>query len=266
MPRQIRSEILTEIATLYNELPTVHCKGCGSCCVSPTCTAAEFIYLMDGILTTRSDNEIRSMITAPVEVHPEYSGNTICTFLKNGKCSIHPIRTGACRLFGIPALSYMNIKDMVYCKNEVTATGTTTDIDAINQWLYRLVELNRKLHPLGTAPWYHVGFNVECWLDLYFDDSLTQEYFVNLRNSMRKSFDLMRFAKDYKPRTNLHKKVITVERFSSEIDNGNAPLLKELLLDIRDGYPLTGTWFREEAEAFLAEIGKSGQPVKHNGK
>ena len=260
----IKSEILSEIDALYDELPTVHCKSCGRCCVSPTCTVAECIYLFDGILKTWSERVIRSMITAPVKVHPDYPGNNICTFLKDNKCGIHQLRTGACRLFGIPTLSHMNIKDMVYCKNGVTATGSTTDIDAINRWLYRLVELNRKLHPLGTGPWYHVGFNIECWLDLYFDETLTQEYFIDLRDVMRTTFDLMRFAKDYMPRTGLHKKIVTVERFSSEIDYGNAALLKALLLDIRDGYPMTGTWFREESEAFLAEIDKTEQPVKHD--
>lgn len=254
-----RPEILTEIATLYSELPTVHCKGCGGCCVSPTCTVAEFIYLMDGILKTWSDEKIITALTSPVRQHPDYPGNNVCTFLKNGRCSIHHNRTGACRLFGIPALSHMNVKDMVYCKNEVTATGATTDIDAINRWLYRLVELNRKLHPLGTAPWYHVGFNIECWLDLYFDETLTQKYFTDLRDTMRLYLDLVRFAPDYRQQTGLHDKIKAVERFSAEIDTGNAPLLKRLLLEIRDEYPLTGSWFFEEVEAFLTAIEKSQQ-------
>lgn len=266
MPNPVYSEILAEIEQLYSELPIVHCKGCGGCCVSPTCTVAECMCLFDGIVKTWSNREILSMITAPVAAHPDYPGNNICTFLENNRCHIHRLRTGACRLFGIPALSHMNINDMVYCKNSVTTTGSTNDIDSINRWLYRLVELNGKLHPLGTAPWYHVGFNIECWLDLYFDETLTQEYFINLRDVMRSSFDLMRFAKDFKPRTGLHEKIITVERFSSEIDNGNASLLKKLLIDIRDNYPLTGTWFSEETEAFLAEIDKSAHSTENSAR
>ena len=257
MPSTSKPDLLAAIENLYSELPTVHCKGCGTCCVSPTCTVAEFIYLMNGILKTWSNDDIQTIITTPVNAHPEYPGNNVCALLAKNKCGVHPLRTGACRLFGIPALSHMHIKDMVYCRNEVTATGSITDIDAINKWLYRLIELNRTLHPLGTAPWYHVGFNIECWLDLYFDETLTQEYFINLRDTMRSSINLMRFAPHYHQRTGLHDKIISVERFSAGITSGDTAFLKLLLIDIRDSYPLTGTWFIEEAEAFLAEIEES---------
>ena len=52
------SEIIIATESLYQQLPTVRCKKCSSCCVSPTCTVAEFIYLMNDITDCLNDDEI----------------------------------------------------------------------------------------------------------------------------------------------------------------------------------------------------------------
>lgn len=246
--------LLGQIEALYRELPTVHCKGCGRCCVSPTCTLAEFIYLAATMNRCLQEKEINSALTSPVQLHKTCEGNIHCLFLKNGTCTIHPSRTGACRLFGIPSLEKMNINDLVVCTHAVTATGRNVTKKSLMQWLRRIIALNLSLFPLGTPPYFIIGMNLECWFDIYFDEPYPQPFFSGIQKTMAAHLDLSRFAPTYRQRTGIRKKIEAIDQFTAVLDCGDPALLQKHLLHIRDDFPQTGTYFFEEANRFLTEI------------
>ena len=249
------SDLLASVDSLYRQLPPVDCKGCGICCVSPTCTLAEFIYFAAGLSDRLSDGETASFLSGKSQQHPHYEGNLRCRFLRKSQCAAHDCRTGACRLFGVPALEKMQINDMVYCKNQAAATGSTAEVQLIIQWLRELVRLNMELFPIGIPAYFLTGLNLECWFDLYFDVPYPQPFFAEIQQLLVSSIDLSRFAALYRPQTGLREKIAVIDRFNKVIDCGDPAFLRRLLLRIKNDFPLTGTYFAEEADRFLAQIG-----------
>lgn len=247
-------DILKKVEDLYNRLPEVGCTGCGLCCVSPTSTLAEFIYLFNYLHENFTTEQIITFIQKPAKLHDEYEGNSHCPFLENHKCSIHPGRAGACRLFGIPSLKEMGIQDMEECRNNITVISGRGDLPYIESWLNELFEFENTLYPLGAEPYFVKGFNVNTWLDIYFDDSIDFDVFKVIKDRMSKSLSLDQFKAYYKPTTNIREKIDKIGIFNSMIGNAGAEALRPLLISIRDDYPLTGTYFFEEAQMYLKAI------------
>lgn len=254
-------DIATEIEALYAELPRVLCEGCGECCVSPSCTLAEFVYLMAGVAQHLSRNDLEKFLTASPVLHPEYEGNLRCGFLTDRRCSVHEVRTGACRLFGVPALAKLDIPELVECRKGVDARGPQTDAAFIRDWLGRLHQLNKQLYPLDAEPYFLTGLTVECWLDIYFDTTFTDPFFEPIRTIMADNIPLSDFFTIYRPRTGIRDKLDKIAAFSNMIDLGDASLLRPLLVSIRDDYPLTGTYFYEEANMYLKAL-DAGPPTQ----
>ena len=73
-------DIIGELDLLYQELPEVDCKKCGLCCVSPTCTLSEFIYLFDYLQKSVNPEKVKEYILSPPEIHTDYEGNLRCIF------------------------------------------------------------------------------------------------------------------------------------------------------------------------------------------
>lgn len=249
--------VVDRIKTLYRKLPGVTCKGCGKCCVSPTCTLAEFIYLMVNCTKHLSTHKLERFILTSPTVNDAYEGNTSCAMLAENRCLVHPWRTGACRLFGIPAVEKLGIANLVSCYNNCTTTGKSVDEMFIRQWLAELVAVNETLYPIRQGPYYPLGFNVACWLDIYFDTTISEETFVALRTIMREEFDLSHFASRYNPKTGLKEKIDTISLLNMIIDQSAPQDLKQLLLSIQNDFPLTGTYFYHEAQLFLDALNAS---------
>jgi hypothetical protein len=249
-------DLLKEVASLYQQLPQVACRECGQCCVSPTCTLAEFIYLMHHCAVNLPQQDLEEFIFSVPLLSEAHEGNIVCAFLKNKLCSVHLWRTGACRLFGIPALEKLGVSDLVSCFNSISVVSGASDEAFIRAWLDRITSLNTALYPFGKAPYHVYGFNLECWLDIYFDDLFTVDVFADIRAIMARYFDLSKWKQDYKARTGLKEKIDKISILSLLLETGDRDSIKELLVSIWDGYPLTGTYFQKEAQEMLDMINK----------
>jgi hypothetical protein len=250
-------DLLKEIETLYGQLPEVACKGCGQCCVSPTCTLAEFIYLIVRSKNLLASDIFEQFIFSEPEMHQEHDGNLLCALLAEDKCMVHQWRSGACRLFGIPSLDNLGIANLVSCYNDIAVVRGKSDKVFIQDWVETIAQLNEKLYPFGKAPYFVYGFNLECWLDVYFDDLLTIDIFSDIRNLMHRYIDLSAFKPRYLLKTGLKEKVDKISLLSVLLGTGDKDTLQQLLLSIRDDYSLTGTYFVKEAQTYLDELGKS---------
>ena len=250
-------DIISEIELLYQELPEIGCEQCGQCCVSPTCTLAEFIYLFHFLQKTVAPEKIKQYLLIPAETHPDYEGNLRCVFLENGKCSVHPGRTGACRLFGIPSLKKLNLTNMEDCKNKVAIIKGNGNVTFIQSWLDRLYALEKKLYRSWEEPYFIKGFNIQCWLDIYFDASLDFDVFIEIKNSMNQYIDLTPYKNSYKLKTGLKEKIDKISILASLLDTGDRESINKVLLSLRNDYPLTGMYFYDESEAFLKVLGKN---------
>lgn len=247
-------EIIKKVEALYNRLPEVGCTGCGLCCVSPTSTLSEFIYLCDYLEKSFNDKEIIDFIKNPATLHEEYEGNSHCPFLDGKRCAIHPGRAGACRLFGIPSLKNMGIKNMEECRYDISVISGRGDLPYIENWLDELFEFENTLYPFGVEPYFIKGFNIHSWFDIIFDDSIDFDVFKTIKDVINKNTKISRFQKYYTLCTNIREKIDKIGILNSMISISDGETLKRLLISIRDDYPLTGTYFYEEAQAFINVI------------
>jgi Fe-S-cluster containining protein len=212
------------------------------------------MYLLNTLILNTSEADLKNLIETTPEIHPDYEGNCRCVFLNDKRCTIHPARTGACRLFGFSSLNELKITEMEFCKQNIV-NDNDPGINFILDWVDQLGLLNNNLYPYNSTPYFVRGFNIPCWLDIYFDDSISSEPFVQIRQMLRKSFNLS-FCKDYTLKTGIKDKIDKISILNILLDSGPLDDLRELLLSIRDDYPLTGTYFYEEAQAYLDEVEK----------
>jgi Fe-S-cluster containining protein len=248
----IPDNVIPEIEKLYGMFPAVACKGCGQCCVCPTCMLSEFIYLISYARSSLPADEFARYILAPAVIHPDYDGNLICVFLDNARCPVHGGRTSGCRLFGLSALRDLGIADMVYCRNNIDALPGPADVKQVRTWLEMLVRLESTLYDFAAEPYMVQGFNIHCWLDIYFDATFDDcDVFADIRNIMRKYIDLSEFAARYIPQTGLKEKVDKITILSSMQGRADIPTVKALLNSIRNDYPATGTYYYTEAQRLI---------------
>jgi hypothetical protein len=132
------------------------------------------------------------------------------------------------------------------------------DITFVRDWLSRLVALNECLYPFGAEPYFLQGLNLHCWLDICFDDLFDFDLFGDIRRFIHDNLDLAPLAHRYTPVTGLKEKVDKIVILSSLLECGDPTALRTLLLSIRDDYPLTGTYFYEEAAEMLRVVEGAG--------
>lgn len=247
----MNNSFIKNLGQLYKQLPDVSCRGCGICCVSPTCTVSEFIYLFDYILSTQSQDFIRQAILQPIEEHPNYEGNLRCPFLKKKACTIHLGRPAGCRLFGIPSLHKMNISNMEKCINDLSITRGDGSLSFVTSWLEKLFAIDIALYNFAAEPYFVKGFNLQCWLDIYYDDEFDFDIFKIIRQIMHENIDLSFCKNEYHSQTRLKEKVDKISILQMLINTGDSQYIRQSLYSIRDDYPATGTYFYEEQQAFL---------------
>ncbi len=246
--------IIKEIDILYNQLPQVSCQGCGQCCVSPTTTLAEFLYLIHHINDVFPPAIMEEFIFAAPQIAPHHEGNLVCALLSQSKCTVHPWRSGACRLFGIPSLDELGVANLVSCFNNISVISGKWDKQFIMQWLDSLALVNESLYEFGKEPYFIYGFNLECWLDIYFDELIADDVFCQIRAIMKNHVDLSAYASRYVPKTGLKEKIDKINLLTMLIDTPDKDSIEQLCISIRDDYPLTGTYFTKEAETFLGAL------------
>jgi hypothetical protein len=243
--------LLADIEALYTQLPSVACTECGECCVSPTCTLAEFVYLMHHCCANLSESQVRAFVLAAPRVSVTCDGNLVCQFLTDKLCAVHLWRTGACRLFGIPFLEKLGVANLVSCKHNIRVVSGENSEAFVRGWLDKLSQLNRSLYEFGKAPYHVFGLNLESWLDIYFCDLIEGDVFDDIRRVMKTHIDLALLAPRYVQKTGIKEKIDKISVLSMMFSSGDTKALRELLLSIRDDYPLTGTYFQREAQTFL---------------
>ena len=101
------------------------------------------------------------------------------------------------------------------------------------------------------------GFNLHCRLDIYFDDSLDFDIFNDIKQVLKQYIDLAEYKKYYTSQTGLKEKIDKIGILSALLSSGDKALLHPLLLSIRDDYPATGTYFYDEATAYLDVLDKN---------
>jgi Fe-S-cluster containining protein len=252
---------LTDLQAFYTELPGVECQACGFCCVSPGCTLVEFIHLVRWAQQHLDAEAFRQFIHRPPQLHPDHPGDTRCAFIVDARCSVHNGRTGACRIFGVPSLSELHIEDLEECRNSIAAVGRA-DAEFMRGWIQRLALLDQRLFAVGSEPYFVRGFNVECWLDIYFDESLSFDVFADIRKVMLDAVDLSAYRSEYRDKTNLREKIDKISVLSTMMGMVDAETMRNLLESIRDGYPFTGTHFLHEAQEYLRVLDEGcGSPA-----
>jgi hypothetical protein len=87
------------------------------------------------------------------------------------------------------------------------------------------------------------------------------DVFSDIRSVMHSYFDLSRFKSRYLLKTGLKEKIDKISLLSVLLGTNDKSTLQELLVSIRDDYPLTGTYFIKEAQLYLDELAKDGRPI-----
>lgn len=250
---------LDKLCALYDGVPGVPCLACGACCVSPTCTLLEFLYLMRHLLTTHPKETIRAMLCTPPALHPDYEGNLRCKVHDKvgGRCLVHPSRTLACRLFGLPAISEFQIADLENCRKTDPSTKPSVERTQIEGWLLELTRLNTGVAPFYCEPYWIAGLNIECWLAVYFDPLLNHGIFGAIKDLLRQWLDLSFIEDVYRDRTELKDKTDKIGLLYELLKMGDTASVVELTQSIRNDYPLTGTYYLDELDKIERMVKKN---------
>ncbi|MBL8029609.1 MAG: YkgJ family cysteine cluster protein [Fibrobacteres bacterium] len=243
-------ELLRKLDELYLEFPPVPCEACGGCCVSPTCTIVEFAGSMRYAINHFSKEKLSELLLQKPEIHKAYDGNLHCLFQDKatGHCLIHPARTMACRLFGLPVINELSIHNLENCTKLDVAKINNPTKEKLTEWLQRLTDLNREHLSYYTEPYWVSGLNIESWLAVYFDPLLNDGIFGEMKEFLHRAFDINYLADQFRDETALKDKIDRIAMLYILIDTGSIDAALDLISEIRNGYPLTGTYYLEELE------------------
>ncbi|MFH1759967.1 MAG: hypothetical protein ABIA63_02590 [bacterium] len=258
MNQKIIESSLKGLESIYNKIPPVPCNGqCKQiCCVSPSCTLIEFIYLFRHILGRMDIERITRILLKPAELHPRYEGNLFCKFEEKGICIVHPGRTLACRLFGIPAMSDFKIQDLENCTYLDKEVLPVVKKEAMVEWLEEISALNSTLYSYYSEPYWLAGLNIECWLAVYFDPYLDDDVFLELKRILISHVDLEFLRDRYEDKTGLKEKMDKIRLLYCMLENAQKKGCDELLNSIRDNFPLTGTYYLKESQNIVDLLNK----------
>jgi Fe-S-cluster containining protein len=246
---KILKKYLQQLEIIYSQIPGVPCNACGECCVSPTCTLLEFIFLLGYMLEKKKRADVECLLLRAPSLHEGYEGNLHCLFQDpvSRKCAVHPGRTMACRFFGLPAMDQLKIINLDNCrKMGLQAPGVNAE--QLRTWMARLTDLNQSLAPFYSEPYWIAGFNAECWLAVYFDPLLNDGIFGSMKKILHDNLDLGFLEGRYADRTGLKDKTDKIALLYELIkigDRGNSLLLAG---ELRNAYPYTGSYYAEELD------------------
>ncbi len=251
------NQLLKQLNLIYEKLPPVPCFACGKCCVSPTITFIEFIYLLDGICEDLSMESIQKFLFHPAIFHTEYEGNLICRFLDTkGRCQVHKSRSMACRLHGLPVISKLNINNLENCQKMDPNSLPNVELKKLQEWLDELSSINSQLYEYYEEPFWIAGFNIECWFSVMYDPMLNFGPFKTFKNILSNRYKKIQHL-EYNDKTNLKEKVDKITMFNEFSKTGIGDGLVNLLDSIINDYPQTGTYFLDEANMYKKAILKN---------
>ncbi len=231
----------------YAQVPGLYCQGCaGDCCVSPTMTAVEFIWMMRYLIQSQPD-QVQNFLQKPAAEHRHWAGNLACRFQDvSGICLNYEGRAMACRLHGHEALRLYETPDMVFCdKNPdrdktLNGNGLENLLDAVRHYV-------GQVGAPYEAPFYFVSLNLESWIDFYFHP----EYALGRADLEKCHADLVQWI-DLKPmqipiHTTLRAKLNAIELAWKFWLQEDYLLAAQTFESLAADYPSVGSYFLEEA-------------------
>lgn len=249
----------TRLESLYKIVPGVPCiAGCKGCCVSPTITLTEFIYMMRYLLKTYKREIFLKFITYPMRPHPQFEGNYYCRFQsENGYCGLHEGRALACRLHGLPVIEDLGIKNLENCTIMDKSECPQVNVKEINGWIDELLLCNQELRPDYGDEFHHIiGLNVECWLDIAFWDNISSNIIRNLQNLIRSLLPEDLIINGYLPHTEISEKIDAVSLLEMLINSGDKDAVENILDHLQNKYPTAGTYFSDDASWIREKLKK----------
>ncbi len=241
---------LSKLGELYNQIPPVPCSGqCDQvCCVSPSCTLLEFLYLMEHPAAGVPQYRLAELLMRPADIHPRFEGNLFCRFEHKGRCLLHQGRTLGCRLFGIAALNELGIQNLENCTFMQVRDLPSVSKETLTGWLQEISDLNAPFYNYYQEPYWLAGLNIECWLAVYFNDYLDDAVFLQLKEILRSRLKLAFLKGRFRDPTNLKEKADKIKLLYLLMQSGDKDKSLELTKSLIEDYPFTGTYFFKEAQ------------------
>jgi len=252
-----KTEISDKVKDLLNSVPGLDCTGCwGDCCVSPTMTLVEFIYMMESGKEIFGEPTFKNFLEKPRIEHKIYVGNSHCRFqdLDDGKCLIYPGRALACRLHGHDALRAFESKEMVFCDRNPDKDQSLTQ-DLLNSMIHSVRELADQIEIAYEEPYFMLSLNLECWIDFYYNESISVH-----RNPLKYMYDYLhenlRLPELEKPtrHTTLSGKLNTIDKLFDAINSGDGYTMITLLNALISDFPSSGSYWIDEAKQYKKVI------------
>jgi Fe-S-cluster containining protein len=246
----------------YDSLPSLHCGDCwGECCVSPTVTVAEFIYMMKFAQKEFSLLRFTEFLEQDIREHPVHLGNAHCRFQhkENGNCQVYPGRGMACRLHGHEALRAFETEEMVFCDKKPDH-DLKLNHKTLEDKLETLRELNGEFGLAFEAPYYLVSLNIESWIDLVYlpEINTNRPDLLQLKNTIINHCEL--------PTIPNKRALTTLSGHLNQIDKVykalNSQDWKTALLTLKSthlDYPSTGSFFLEESIWLAQQIANTDE-------
>ncbi len=247
-------EIYREITEIYKSLPSLECGECwGECCVSPTMTAPEFVLMMRTAQEQFTPTAFENFLKQPAREHRWWEGNHYCRFQnqQSGRCEVYLGRALACRLHGHEALRSYENPDMVFCDKNPDP-HKNLDEPQLEKHLEIMRRILDALPLRYEAPWFISSMNLDCWLDFYFTQSLSEGRIEleALWQFLHQELAIEGIV--LTPTTTLKGKLNTIEKFWLTVQEESWEQSKALLHSLENDFPSTGSYFLEEIR-FLNE-------------
>ncbi len=252
------SERVAELEAIYDRVPAMDCRHCGTCCVSPMVTLIEYTCVLGGMLATFDREDWAEWLETPPEPTRPYDGNILC-HLRNdtaARCQIYPYRPLGCRLEGFPVMDELCAREEPQCphcsETNPSNQPTTEEIDRLIQDVYALSE---PLHPFLEEPYFLDALNIPCWFAVLLDPRIDQPLFVSLRKRLGREFEIEFLQPLYRDHTRFADKLRCIETFferaGRQDTTGASTALQRALYD----FPRTGCYFYHQGSQFLELIG-----------
>ena len=248
-------EAFPDLEALFTELPDVPCIACGLCCVTPHLTLAEFAYLLEGLLTQWSREELIDFVTRPMEPEGRYPGNAKCRLQakEKGCCRLYTHRPLMCRLEGLPVLDRMGIRSIEICPYiDERQMSRRVEADEVDTWVQQAFDISGRFYRVYEEPYWMTALNVETWLALLLDPRIEQRPVLAVRSQLLDCFDVAFLAPHYVDRTGFARQLNLIDCFFEEAEVRRRPRLAvEALRRILGEFPNTGSYWQEEGRRYL---------------
>ena len=250
---QTLQNAMSSLTDIYSNIPGLKCDGCwGECCVSPTLTLAEFVYMMNHGEQDLKPEEFKNFLSLPLQEHLFYTGNAHCRFQdkKNGRCQNYNGRAASCRIHGHNAMKHFKVANMEYCdigqdpSGELKPQGLQVIFDEI-------AKINHASAESYVEPYYLMSLNLEGWIDFYYQTEIStnRPQLLRIHNILVENLNLPKLKLN--PHTTLAGKLNTIDNMYEAFADGDALLVQELLQSTKVNFPSVGSYFQEEASYLL---------------